>query len=276
MIHPNGPEVISPTVPPSVPHKIYAARPYMAQGPGGSTTIQYSIPAVPFNNSSPAGPQIIAAPQSAAGFISQNPNGQQMIIIHPNEPYQPAMVQPGQPGQQYYPMQQMIRCVHPQTGAVQQVARVPGNFQQQDGSPPGGYVLTAVSQHGGLVQHPSSVPAGQHQNYHGGPPQSPGQSSHIQTQYAITHPSPSSYLQNPQSPAQHTQQGANGPPGPAGAFRSPSAAMHSVGGQHHPQQPFVMVAHQGQHMQPVGMPNGQTYVQGQQYGGGILQNYTQN
>merc|ERR1712013_332829 len=33
-----------------------------------------------------------------------------------------------------------------------------------------------------------------------------------------------------------------------------SAAMHSVGGQYHPQQPFVMVAPQGQHMQPVGMP----------------------
>jgi len=267
MIHPNGPEVISPTVQ-SVPHKIYA-RPYMP-GPGGSTTIQYSIPAVPFNNNNNNGPQIIAAPQSA-GFISQNPSGQQMIIIHPNEPYQP-IVQPGQPGQQYYPMQQMIRCVpgHPNSSSVQQAvaaaARVPGNFQQQDGSP--GYVLTAVSQHGGIVQHPSVPGGNQHQTYH--PPQSPGQSSHIQTQYAITHPSPSSYLQNPQSPAQITPtQGNTGP----GAFRSPSS-MHSVAaGQHHPQQPFVMVTHQGQHMQTVAVPNNQSYVQGQQYGGGILQNY---
>jgi len=206
---------------------------------------------------------LIAAPQS--GFISaQNATGQQMIIIHgPNDSYQ-HVVQAGQ-GQQYYSMQQMIRCVpgHPGSNSVQQAAaRVPANFQQ-DGSP-GGYVI-AVSQHGGLVQHPS-VPGNQHQGYH--PPQSPVQSSHIQTQYAITHASPSTYLQNPQSPAQITYtQGNNGP-----AFRSPSS-IHSVTGQHHPQQPFVMVTHQGQHVQTVAVPNNQTYVQGQQYGGGILQNY---
>lgn len=260
MIHPNGPEVLSPTVQ-SVPFKQIYAHPYISLGPGGSTV--YSIPTVQLNNEHSGTPQLIAAPKS--GFISaQTPPGQQMIIVHPNEPYQ-QVLQANQ-GQHYYPMQQMIRCVpgHPAGNHVQPTAaRVPANFQQ-DGSP-AGYVLSA-RQHGEIVHH-QSVPGNQHQGYH--PPQSPGQSSHIQTQYAITHATPNTYLQSPQSPAQitYSQGGNNGP-----AFRSPSTIL-SVTGQHHPQQPFVMVTHQGHQVPAVAVPNNQTYVQGQQYGGGIMQNY---
>lgn len=275
MIHPNGPpEVISPTVQ-SVPIKQVYARPYIP-GPGGSAV--YSIPTVQFNsntnNANNSGAQIIAAPQS--GFISPSPSGQQMIIIHgPNESYQQVVQTGGQPGQQYaYPMQQVIRCAPAQhvqqAAAAAATGRVASNFPQEGGSP-GGYVITAVSQHGGLVQHPTGVSPqnNQHQSYHP-PPQSPAQqSSHIPTQYhSMTHPS---VLQNPagaQSPAQITySQGSNGP----AAFRSPSS-MHTVTGQHHPQQPFVMVAHQSQHMQAVAVPNNPSYP-GQQYGTGILPNY---
>lgn len=99
-------------------------------------------------------------------------------------------------------MQQMIRCVpgHPGANGMQPTAsRVPANFQPSETGQGGAYVL-AVSQHGGLVQH--QVPSNQHQGYH--PPQSPVQSSHLPTQYAMTHQVATSFPQNPQNAAQIT------------------------------------------------------------------------
>lgn len=261
MIHPNGSEVLSPTVQ-SLPVKQIYARPYMSSGPGGPAV--YSIPTVEFsNNGNNSGPQLIATPQS--GFIpAQSISGQQVIIIHgPNGSYQ--HVVPGGQSQQQYYMQQMIRCVpghHGGNGVQPNANRVPANFQPDTGQ--GGAYVLAVSQHAGLVQH--QVPSNQHQGYH--PPQSPVQSTHIQTQYAMSHQVATSFHQNPQNAAPLTYTQGNS----AAQYRSPSS-IHSVAGQHHPQQPFVMMTHQGQHIQTVAMANNPTYVQGQPHSGGILQNY---